>query len=72
MLLERIHQVCNVKRPLSPQAADSEGGVNAQTVTVAWTPDMLYVMSLFFSKITVNTCQMVCFIIIILYYYILI
>lgn len=29
-LLLKIHQVCNGKLPLSPQRADSEGGVNAQ------------------------------------------
>lgn len=41
LLLQQIHQVCNVKLPLSPQTADSEGGVNAQTVTAAWNPYML-------------------------------
>lgn len=36
--LEKIHQDCNIKLPLSPQRADSEGGDNAQAVAAAWNP----------------------------------
>lgn len=36
--LEKIHQDCDIKRPLSPQRADSQGGDNAQAVAAAWNP----------------------------------